>query len=112
MISINLEASNRENWTIQFYAEDDDTGNAIDFTGATINFALRDSNRSALLSASTADGNITTPTTGLVEIAFTETEMSGIDPGTYSIGCNYTLNSVTAQLFVGYAAIYDGVVDA
>lgn len=112
MISINLQASNREDWTIQFYAEDQDTGEALDFSAADISFSLRDSDRCQLLSASTDDGTITTPQTGYVEIAFTEDQMSSICAGAYSIGCNYELNDVTAQLFVGTASIYDGVVTA
>lgn len=111
MISINLQASNREDWTIQFYASDEDTGNALDFSTATaITFALNNPDGCQLLSASKSGGTITTPQAGYVEIALTEAQMATLCAGSYPIGCNYVLNGVTAQLFTGTASIYDGVV--
>lgn len=112
MIRTNLQASNREDWTIQFYASAEDTGDALDFSGATINFALNDMDGTQILTASTDDGSITTPSTGYVDISLTESQMSTLEAGSYQIGCNYELNGVTAQLFVGTASIYDGVVSA
>lgn len=105
------EVSNREDWTIQFYAEDEDTGEAIDFSTATeITFTLRDKSWCQRISATMSGGEVTTPTTGLVEIAIPQSDMQNLCAGDYPIGCTYELNSVTAQLFVGSAQIYDGIV--
>lgn len=111
-ISFHEAPSNREDWTIQFYASDEETGEAIDFSGATINFVLRDSGGCQRLAASTDDGTITTPSAGYVDIALTEAQMATLCAGSYPFGCNYEINGVTAQLFVGTASIYDGVVNA
>ena len=109
MISFSLTASNKEDWMIQFSATDEDTGNPIDFTGATISFALREQDNWTRITASTTDGTITQPVAGTVEIAIPESAMQQLCPGSYQFGCIYELNSVTAQLFTGVVAIYDGI---
>lgn len=106
MISVNLEASNREDWTIQFSATDEDTGDDIIFTGASLDFKLKDANGCTVLEASSA---ITLPDPTIVQIVFTAAQMATLCAGSYPFGCVYSLNSTTAQLFVGTAAIYDGI---
>lgn len=107
MIQTALEASNKEDWTIQFSATDEETGEDIDFTGATMALKVVDEDGVSILDASTADATITITTT-TVEAAFTSTQMSALDAKTYQVGCVYLLNSSTNQLFVGYANIYEG----
>lgn len=109
MITAHLEASNKADWIIQVTATDQETGVALDFTGASIDFKLRDQSGCQRLEASTSLGNITLPDTGVIEIQFTPAQMCGLCPGTYQIGCVYNLNDETTQLFVGDVAIYDGV---
>ena len=107
MIQTALEASNKEDWTIQFSATDEETGEDIDFTGANIALKVVDEDGISVLDASTTDGTITITTTTL-EAAFTSEQMSGLEAKTYQVGCVYELNSVRNQLFVGYANIYEG----
>lgn len=109
MISVNLEASNKEDWTIQFSAIDEDTGDDIVFTGADIAFKLQDSNGCTRLEASTGAGSITIVDPTVVEIALTVTQMKTLCAGSYPFGCVYELNATTAQLFTGSASIYDGI---
>jgi hypothetical protein len=109
MISVNLQTSNKEDWLIQFSAIDEDTGDDIVFTGATIDFKLRDENGCTRLEASTGAGSITLAIPTVVEIAFTDEQMKTLCAGSYPFGCVYELNSVTAQLFSGSVSIYDGV---
>ncbi len=107
MISANLEASNKEDWTIQFSATDEETGEDIVWTGADIAFKLH--GHGACIEASTDDGTITLPDPTIVEIAITEDQMNTLCAASYDIGCVYELNSIKAQAFVGTASIYDGV---
>lgn len=109
MISANLEASNKEDWLIQFSAVDPDTGNDIVFTGAEIAFKLKDGGGCDRLEASTSDATITIVDPTVVEISFTDEQMKTLCVGTYPIGCVYALNGTTAQLFSGTASIYDGI---
>lgn len=108
-VTVSLNASNQEDWIIQFTGVDDSTGNDIDFSTATISFKLRDRNDCVELTASTTAGTITTPTVGLVQITIPVASMKTLCAGQYLIGCVYELNSVTAQLFNGTADIYDGI---
>lgn len=108
MISVNLETSNREDWTIQFSATDEDTGDDIVWTGASVAFKLTDENGCTCLEASTPS-SITFPDPTIVEIALTAAQMATLCSGTYPVGCVYELNGTTAQLFTGTASIYDGI---
>lgn len=107
MIQTILDASNKEDWTIQFSATDEETGEDIDFTGADIAFKVVDECGVSILDASTADGTITIATT-VIEITFTSDQMSALCAKTYQLGCVYEINSVRSQMFVGYANIYEG----
>lgn len=109
MIAVNLTTSNKEDWQIQFSATDEDTGDDIVFTGAVVNFKLKDAGGCTRLEASTSAGTITLVDPLVVEINFTDEQMKTLCAGSYPIGCVYELNSVTAQLFSGTASIYDGV---
>lgn len=109
MISVALNASNREDWTIQFSVEDEATGNAIDFSGADVSFKVRDSYCCQEAVASTDAGTITQPIVGTLQIVIPYTTMKTLCKGTYLIGCIYQLNGATAQLFSGTVDIYDGI---
>lgn len=109
MISVNLEASNQADWTIQLAAVDAETDEEIDFTGASISFVVKDSCGSTVLTATTTLGNITLPTGVLIEVSFTETQMNALCRGRYSLGCVYDINNETAQLLTGYVDVYDGI---
>lgn len=107
MIQAALEASNKEDWTIQFSATDEETGEDIDFTGADIAFKVVDECGVSILDASTDDGTITITTT-TIDIVFTSDQMSALCAKTYQLGCVYELNGTRVQMFVGYANIYEG----
>lgn len=109
MISAQLEASNKEDWTIQFSATDAETGSGIIWTGASIAFKLKDARGCIVIEASTAAGTITIVDPTVVEITIDEDTMGTLCAGPYQIGCIYELNSIRAQAFVGTASIYDGI---
>ena len=110
MYLITTEGSNRADWTLQISATDADTGEAIDFTGATISVAVRDEGGCWRLTATTDNGKVTLPSAGVVQIAFTDDDMRTLCPATYLMGAVYTIGGETNQLFTGSFNVYDGVV--
>ena len=100
--------SNREDYIESFNAFDEN-GDAIDLTGATIEFAVAEPNCSPVLSASTDDGKIVISTT-LATITIPQSEVDGVLPKNYNVGCTIDLNGVVRQFFIGTMQIYDGVV--
>lgn len=110
MISVNLEASNKADWVVQIAAVDAETDEEIDFTGADISFAVKDSCGVQVLSALTSDATITLLADGtLIQVQFTEEQMASICRGRYSLGCVYEINDETTQLLTGYVDVYDGI---
>lgn len=103
----NFDQSNRADWIIDISATDADTGDAIDFTGASVQFAVYDENKCQKLVASIGSG-ITQPSTTVLEVAFTESQMNTLCPGSYNIGCVYQINGVTTQLLTGTVSVYEG----
>lgn len=101
--------SNQETYIESYQALED--GTEINFTGATIEFAIRDpQSKSRLLFADTSDG-ITISTTTFT-VRFEESEMNTLDGGkSYDVGCRYTLAGVTTQLFTGTLTVLDGLVE-
>lgn len=110
MIQVNLEASTEADWIVQITAQDAETDEDINFTGASIAFEVNDSNGASVLNAATADATITLPTDGtLIQIQFTPTQMGGLPVGRYSLGCVYQINDETTQLLTGFVDVYDGI---
>lgn len=101
--------SNRADWKIQIQLIDSDTLKTIDFTGCTMEIAVRDENRCVKLHGSTSD-KITVPETGVAQIWFTEDDVDGLCVGTYNVGITITGNGETMQLFAGSVPVVDGVV--
>jgi hypothetical protein len=104
-----FDQSNTADWIIDVSATDNDTGAAVDFSAATIMFVVKDENGSQVLSASTTDGKITLPSSTVVMISFTASQLSALCPGSYKVGCVYKIGTTITQLFVGTVAVYDGV---
>lgn len=95
--------STREDYSESWQALDDD-GTAIDLTGATIVYELRDPlSRSATAATVTID---TTTFTAEIPIA----TMRGLCPKDYEVGCTIEIDDVTTQFFIGTVPVVDGVV--
>lgn len=100
--------TNQETYIESYEAFEDNV--AIDFTGATIEFAIRDpACTSNILFADTDDG-ITISTTAF-EVRFEESEMNTLEAKSYNVACRYTLDGVTTQLFVGTLTVVDGGIE-
>lgn len=104
----NFDQSNKADWIIDISATDAETGDDIDFTGADVAFVVKDENNCQRLSATIGSG-ITQPSTTVLEVAFTATQMEALCAGSYKIGCVYQLNGIITQLMTGTVSIYDGV---
>lgn len=104
----NFDQSNKADWIIQISATDADTGDDIDFTGASVLFVVKDENNCQKLSASIGNG-ITQPSGTVLQIQFTPAQMETLCPGSYKVGCVYSLNGEINQLLTGTVSIYDGV---
>lgn len=104
----NFDQSNKADWIFQITATDADTGDDIDFTGASVLFVVKDENGCQKLSASIGSG-ITQPTGLVLQVQFTPSQMETLCPGSYKVGCVYKLNGETDQLLSGTVSVYDGV---
>jgi len=103
----NFDQSNKADWAFDVTATDADTGEAIDFTGATVALVVKDEGGCTRLSANDGDG-ITISTTTL-SVLFPDEDMKALCSGTYRVGMIYELNGETNQIFTGTVSIYDGV---
>jgi hypothetical protein len=94
--------SNREDYSDSWQALDED-GTAIDLTGATIVYELRDP---ATCTRTAATVTISTTTfTADIPLA----TMRGLCNKDYDVGCTIEIDDVTTQFFVGTISIVDGV---
>ncbi len=105
----NFDQSNKADWIIDISATYAETGDDIDFTGASVLFVVKDEHGYQTLSGSISDGTITQPSTTVLEVTFTAAQMECLWPGTYNIGCVYSINGGITQLLTGTVSIYDGV---
>lgn len=108
-ITLSSSTTNNADWKTQFQFTDADTGDLIDFTGATIEVAVRDFDGCQKIEATTENGMITIQDTGTFEVNVPASTMAGLCPGTYQIGGVYSLNDETISLFTGSLAIISGV---
>lgn len=108
-------ASNRARWTFSVELTDEDTGAAVDLTGATIEVAVRDQqSKQPLLTGSTTDGRVTltSPTAGIFSILFTRDIFGVLAAGMYDVGVRVILASGSDfQLIVATLPVVDGVLD-
>ena len=108
-ITLNSAATNNADWKTQFQFTDGETGDLLDFTGATIKLAVKDADGCQRLTASTDDGKIAIISTGLFELDIPASEMQCLCPGSYQVGGVYSLNDETISLFTGTLSITNGV---
>ena len=108
-ITLNASVTNSADWKTQFQFTDGETGDLLDFTGATIKLAVKDADGCQRLTASTDDGKIAIISTGLFELDIPASEMQCLCPGSYQVGGVYSLNDETISLFTGTLSITNGV---
>lgn len=100
--------SNREDWE-QGIDVVDENGDAVDISSAEITLAVRPQNSTTPSLTAEVGGGITISSPRFT-FSFGNTDMRGLCPGQYDVGCVVTINDVTTQLIVGTVQIVDGVV--
>ena len=84
MTTIGFEWTNAADWIVLFQANDDETGDLIDFTGAEIAVAIKDRVGAVRLSALVGSG-IEIVETGTFELRFTAAQMAMLCQGSYAM---------------------------
>lgn len=103
--------SNRAGWTLTRELVDEDTGDAIDISTASIVVEIRDPFcDTSKLSATTSNGKVTITGTGTFDAVFTVDDMGTLDAYTYKVGGTLTMSGETQQLFIYDLPVLDGVV--
>ena len=108
-ITLSATATNNADWKTQFQFNDAETGDLIDFTGATIEISVRDLDGCQRIEARTDNGLITILSSGIFELDVPASTMEGLCSGTYQIGGVYSLNGETISLFTGSLSVISGV---
>jgi hypothetical protein len=109
MYQITDEASNRADLVFDISSTDLDTGDAIDFTGASVQFGLKDADGCFRATGSTADGSVVLVDQFTLEIMVPEATMKNLCPATYQMGIVATLsNGSNVQIAVISLSVYDG----
>lgn len=103
--------SNRASWNFECDVVDDQTGELVDISTISIVVEVRYPECCrTVLSATTANGKVTNPSTGKFIAAFTRDEMAALCPRTYEIGATLADADDTAQFIIGTVPVLDGVV--
>lgn len=105
-----FDASNKADFVIDISATDAETGDDIDFTGATVSIKISEPDNPTCIrfSATVGDGIELTSST-VLELTIPAATMAALRAGSYRIGSVYSLNSEINQLFVGDFVVYDGI---
>jgi hypothetical protein len=108
-ITLNSSATNNADWKTQFQFSDSETGDLIDFTGASIEIDVKDFDGCRRISASIDNGKIAIVGLGTFELDVPAAEMACLCPGAYQAGGVYSLGGETISLFTGTLSIVSGV---
>jgi hypothetical protein len=108
--------TNQSDWATSIQFNDKATGMPIDITGDDMpnSFALAvqlvgDGNMPAL-TGSTATGELTLPSLGILQIFFPAARMQVLTPGSYDVGLTVTNGVNTAQILLGRLPLVNGIV--
>ena len=123
------ETSNVSDWIGTVQLNDDDTGDLIDLTGCTVTFMvvpqtargsgtgggggwpnIYSTQTTPVLVASTTNGKITLPSTGIIQWTFRASEMAALPGGFYECGLRIFKSPDTTQILLGQLPIINGAV--
>ena len=101
--------TNREDWQFPVMdLVDDDTGDAIDLTAATISFGIYDSDGCLITSGETGDTTISLTSDTTFQILIPRTSVTNLCAGTYRMGITVENASQTTSLFTGTVSVTEG----
>ncbi len=108
--------SNREDWQFDpMDMYDDDAGEAIDLSDATITYGIYegpDCSGCQILTGGTDDGTIILSEDTVFQITIPRTSVTNLCAGTYSMGITVENADLTKSLFAGNIAVIEGNVPA
>ena len=106
--------SNSANWIVTFQVLNDDTGEPMAISGATVRVRLKDDGGGIALDGSTDDGvvTITADENGLLSILtwdFSAARMRSVEEGTYDVFCLFEfVGGYVEQAIIGTLPVLDG----
>jgi len=105
--------SNQADWATALFFNDRATGSAIDLTGLAFMLAaqlLGQPNAPALI-GSTATGELTNPSLGVLQVYFPASRMQGLTPGSYQVGMTVfqVSSGFTVQAMLGLLPVVAGL---
>jgi hypothetical protein len=123
---ISAPASNRADWIETCMVLDNDTGDPIDLSVASITMTVINSKRNPnaymnsgyygrydpgviILRGSTGTGEIVVVDLGTFQWHFTAAQMNSLPQGEYSIGIRLTQDDQTMQLVIGALSVMEGI---
>lgn len=102
-------ASNRSSYDQTIEIMDPDS-NLLSLTGKTFAFEVADKTGSTLISATLANGKLTSPSLGTLRLLIPRSEMRSLCVGEYKAGFTWSDGTQTKQIFAGTLPVNDGVV--
>jgi hypothetical protein len=105
--------SNREDWEFQpMDIYDDDAGEAIDLTSATIAYGIYDENGCQILSGASGDSTVTLVEDTVFQIAIPRSSITSRCAGSYRVGITVENADITKSLIAGTISVLNGNVSA
>jgi hypothetical protein len=89
---------------------DIETGEPVDFTGATFRVTLRrKGDTSPEITGTSSTGEVISPEAGIVHIQFLASSLGSLDPGEYDIGLKIERDGFAEALIIGTLPVIDGI---
>lgn len=100
--------SNREDFEAIYQLVDEDTGDPIDLTAATIEFDISEPGCRPLITATTENGKITLVEDTTFRVAIPRSEMANLCAGQYDVGATIENAGETRSFIIGALPVLDG----
>jgi hypothetical protein len=106
--------SNQADWSTTLTFVDRAQGTPVDLTGLsfTLSAQLAGSRNAPALNGSTATGELTNPSLGVLQVYVPASRMQGLTPGSYQVGMTVfqASSGFTAQVLLGVLPVIAGLV--
>ena len=100
--------SNREDFEAIFQLVDEDTGDLINLTSASIEFDISDPGCRPIITATTDNGKITLVEDTTFRVAIARSEMASLCAGQYDVGATVENAGETRSFRIGALPVLDG----
>ena len=100
--------SNREDFERLFQIVDDDTGDLVDLTSASLVFDISEPGCSPRIIATTDNGKITLVEDSVFRVFIARSEMTGLCAGQYDVGATVENAGETKSFIIGSLPVLDG----